>query len=349
IIHDYKILSIWVGPYILAGSILLIHSYYKEKNPFLKRSRKFLLYMALPPVLFQLFSNYILRMLDVQEAWRFNAVMICILFVIFIVFLTKYDVFGIKVKFEKQRLDSTIRALTSGTTLVNHSIKNEVGKMNLLAVQLQYKANEKQLPDLLEDIDNILISTDHLLGMANRVQHHMRDIILKEDFYNLHLIIEESLELINPYIKKQNIQVLKDYPFQADLLCDKVLIQEMFSNLFTNSIEAMKENGRLEIQLYDTKKNIVISVKDNGSGISKENLPHVMDPFFSTKRRSNNFGLGLSYCYNVIQKHHGNLELYSDVNVGTTIMIHYPKKKVKSLIAYSKEVGIGGKDQSLVS
>jgi phosphoglycerate-specific signal transduction histidine kinase len=56
-----------------------------------------------------------------------------------------------------------------------------------------------------------------------------------------------------------------------------------------------------------------------GHGITKENLPYVNDPFFTTKKRTLNFGLGLSYCYNVMQKHKGDLTIQSEKDKVTTI------------------------------
>jgi signal transduction histidine kinase len=79
-----------------------------------------------------------------------------------------------------------------------------------------------------------------------------------------------------------------------------------------------------------SKKHLAIAVSDTGVGIAKENLPHVLDPFFSTKKTGQNFGLGLSYCYNAMQKHQGSLEIYSVPGEGTTIYLYFPRKRVVS-------------------
>lgn len=69
---------------------------------------------------------------------------------------------------------------------------------------------------------------------------------------------------------------------------------------------------------------VVCTSSDNGKGISKNMLSKVFDPFFSTKPSKNNFGLGLTFCYNVIQKHCGVIDIESEENKGTKIIIMLP-------------------------
>jgi signal transduction histidine kinase len=104
-------------------------------------------------------------------------------------------------------------------------------------------------------------------------------------------------------------------------------LREVFNNLFRNAIEAMKPGGELTIAMSRLNKQVVFAIKDNGSGIDKEDLPHVMEPFFSTKDRKNNFGLGLPYCYNVMQRHAGTLEIFSKKGEGTTVFLNFAKSK----------------------
>jgi two-component system sporulation sensor kinase B len=95
-----------------------------------------------------------------------------------------------------------------------------------------------------------------------------------------------------------------------------------------NALEAMKAGGTLTLQMFLSNKHLVIAVADTGVGIAKEHLPYVFDPFFSTKKTGQNFGLGLSYCYNVMQKHQGMLEIYSVKDEGTTVFLFFPRRRV---------------------
>ena len=322
--HNYHQIIIWVGPYILIGSGLLLYSYFKETNPITKKSRLFTNVVALPPVLFQLFSNYTLRLFHIDEMWRLNSIMICVLLVLFIILITKFDFFGIKLRFEKRRINSTLKAVTSGTSILNHTIKNEVGKINILAENIQYMTRNNGLMEAHADAAYIMASTKHLLGMVNRIQIQIQEIHLIKESNNLSIMLNECVDLNQPLITKRNINVEEIYAVNKHVKCDNVHFKEVISNLITNAVEAMTDGGQLKIETYELRNKANIVIKDNGIGISKQNLQHVFDPFFTTKLRNHNFGLGLSYCYNVVQKHGGKIEIFSEVNEGTTVKISIP-------------------------
>jgi PAS domain S-box-containing protein len=120
--------------------------------------------------------------------------------------------------------------------------------------------------------------------------------------------------------------------------CDPGQIQQMVVNLVVNSKEAMPEGGTIAIEA----KNVVLAslevpplkagryvrltVKDHGSGISEENLPRVFDPYFSTKQRGSQkgMGLGLTIAYSIVKRHEGNIRARSDPGSGTTVEVYLP-------------------------
>lgn len=347
--HNFKILFIWCVPYLLLGLGLLIYSFLKEKNPLMRKSRMFSNLVAIPPIIFQIYANYTLKaFFQVNEIWRYMPLVITVLFVSFLIFGTKYGVLGVRLKFERQRLDSTMRAMTSGTSIINHTIKNEIGKIHMLADRIKYNAVANVQREINKDIDIVMDSTEHMLAMVTRIQSQMQDVALQGNPHNLVKLIENALISIQPYLEQKHILVTKNCTLSVELLCDKVHMQEVFNNILMNAIEAMNaKGGELYIQMYDTKKNIIVEVRDNGEGISKENMPYVIDPFFSTKNNNQNFGLGLSYCYNVMQKHGGSLEVHSEKNVGTTILLHFPKGKATHIVnAPHHEEVVYGQNQS---
>ena len=107
---------------------------------------------------------------------------------------------------------------------------------------------------------------------------------------------------------------------------DVLHVTEVMSSLIRNAIEAMMENGRIRLVLAEERKAVMIAVIDNGKGIAKSDLPFVMDPFFTTKRRTMNFGLGLTHAYNIMRQHMGKLEITSEEGYGTTVRLVFPTK-----------------------
>jgi signal transduction histidine kinase len=129
---------------------------------------------------------------------------------------------------------------------------------------------------------------------------------------------------------------------------DVGLISIVMTNIITNAKEAMENGGTIRITTASVSfdesseqvrsglidypgKYVCISVADNGTGIDKEILPKIFDPYFSTKRRGDKkgLGLGLSTSYSIIKKHLGALLVESEKGVGTTVSLYLPAGKKK--------------------
>ena len=99
-----------------------------------------------------------------------------------------------------------------------------------------------------------------------------------------------------------------------DIIIDNNKIEQVFINLFVNSINAMHKEGTLEIKTYleegkDKKRVLIAEVCDSGPGIKKDILNKVFEPFFTTKQKEGGTGLGLSIVRNIIELHDGEIKL----------------------------------------
>lgn len=326
----YGIMVSWVIPYFVSSCVLLVYMYRIEKDLIVKRNRLFNNILVIVPLLFVFTLLYVMRTFNNYDVWRYNALIVGIQFVLFLYISVKYGLLGVKLRLEKRRLDSALRAMTSGTAIVNHTIKNELGKINLYADRIQSYASVEKQQEMQQDMKVVMQSTQNILNMVNRIQGQIQDIALKEETLLLRSIVDRVLQDIRPYLEKSRVEVTLDVDEQVKVTCDPIHIREVLTNLSMNSIEAMKQGGSLAIQTHLSRKHLVVIVRDTGTGIAKENLPYVLDPFFSTKKTGQNFGLGLSYCYNVMQKHQGDLEIQSVKDEGTTIYLYFPLKRVHS-------------------
>ncbi|MCG5251026.1 sensor histidine kinase [Brevibacillus agri] len=325
---NYWIMVAWVIPFFLIACTLLIVQYRNEKDPLVKKNSFFTNVLIIVPLFFVFIFIYIMRIQNDYEAWRYNMLVVAIQFILIVAISLKYGFLGVRLRVEKRRLDSTLRALTSGAQIINHTIKNEVGKISLYADRIESYAEETNQPNLKEDALVLLQSSQHMLDMMNRIQNQLRDVELRESPSAPGEIIKQVIQNLKPYMEKHQVLVECELDESLHLYGDPVQLREILTNLCMNAIEAMKSGGKLTLQLFLSNRHLVIAVADTGTGISKENLPHVLDPFFSTKRTGQNFGLGLSYCYNVMQKHQGMLEIYSEPGKGTTVFLFFPKKRV---------------------
>jgi signal transduction histidine kinase len=112
------------------------------------------------------------------------------------------------------------------------------------------------------------------------------------------------------------------------IYCDASGIQHVFVALFINAIDAMTKGGRLKIKtmFLDSSNEVQIVISDTGSGIPDEILPHIFEPFVSTKEST---GLGLAVVYGIIQQHKGEIEVESKTNQGTTFIMTLPRRPLQ--------------------
>jgi two-component system sensor histidine kinase HydH len=101
-------------------------------------------------------------------------------------------------------------------------------------------------------------------------------------------------------------------------------MNQVLLNLFLNAIEAMAEGGNLLVELTpaDIKNGIQIRISDTGTGIDKDDLAHIFDPYFTTK--ASGTGLGLAIVHNIIEAHNGEIKVTSQNDKGTAFTIFLP-------------------------
>ncbi|WP_332698396.1 sensor histidine kinase [Halalkalibacter lacteus] len=322
---NFVILSIWVVPYVVSANILLIYSAWRETRPTIKKRKILTCLFVVPMFSFALVTNIILEAFGIREVWHYNPWIIGVQFLVFIYFAIKYGILGVQIRFEKERRDSTMKAVSSGTGLLNHTIKNEIAKIDLLVNQLKEHIPQDEASS--EDLELVLNSTNHVLELSTRIQSKLDIINLKESEFLLSQSVDSAISLLKPYLHS-DINVIKQYEVDATIFGDTAQIQETFLNIIKNAIEAMDGRGIILIKIYKTRRKIHIDFTDTGKGIEKDKLSLVLDPFYSTKRQQVNYGLGLTYCYNVFQKHGGDISIKSRVNQGTTFSLALPTKRI---------------------
>ena len=103
-------------------------------------------------------------------------------------------------------------------------------------------------------------------------------------------------------------------------------LQQCVINLLFNAVDALPLGGEIHISVYvEPKKNhLVISVEDTGTGIVPENLPHIFEPFYTTKKEGYGVGLGLSTVYGIMEQHNGSVDVQSRPDSGTVFLLKLP-------------------------
>jgi two-component system NtrC family sensor kinase len=99
-------------------------------------------------------------------------------------------------------------------------------------------------------------------------------------------------------------------------------MQQVFTNLILNAIQAMPDGGKLTLRGLEVDGRVRLDVQDTGCGISKENLNKLFTPFFTTKEKGKGVGLGLAVAHGIMERHKGRIEVQSEVGKGTIFSVY---------------------------
>ena len=145
-------------------------------------------------------------------------------------------------------------------------------------------------------------------------------------------VIDEALILFGNQLSSQNIELNKVLsPNIPTIRANHTQIQQVFTDIIINAIQAMPNGGKLTIATRPANSSAVeIEFTDTGEGISKENLPKIFEPFFTTREPGKGTGLGLYMIYRIIQEHHGRIDVKSEVEKGATFIITLPVANIKT-------------------
>jgi two-component system, NtrC family, sensor kinase len=182
----------------------------------------------------------------------------------------------------------------------------------------------KKFNDYLEIIESETLRCSDLvsglLKFSRKTKLEKKSIDIAELIQHSILLCNHKLELSN-IVLKQSFE--PNIPF---VYGDFNQLEQCMINLIFNGIDAMENGGILEIEAgFNPKENLAfISIKDNGKGISKEDLNFIFEPFFTTKNNGYGVGLGLSTAYGIVEKHKGTIVVTSTLNKGSRFIIKLP-------------------------
>ena len=157
----------------------------------------------------------------------------------------------------------------------------------------------------------------------------MKKITLKIEQFNIIEVLAEIIFMFEKRIEEKHINIISiSYP-EILVSGDRILLHQVFYNLFENAVKFVDYNGMITIAIDYCDGNIHFFINNSGSGIPKKDLAHVFDRFFkSDYSRSDNpdgVGLGLSIVRKFVNQHHGNITISSEEGRFTEFMLTFPR------------------------
>lgn len=199
-----------------------------------------------------------------------------------------------------------------------HEIRNPLTNINLSIEQIESEVKSQELIPLFEIIKR----------NAKRINDLITDLLksskpteVTRKKYRLRDIIEETIQMAIDRITLKNIRLIRDFgKSDCELHVDKDKFKLALLNIIINAVEAMPQNeGVLRISTEKSDQKCVIVIEDNGTGISREHIGRLFEPYFTNK--SGGVGLGLATTHNILQSHNAVIDVESEVGSGSRFTI----------------------------
>ncbi|MDX8383689.1 MAG: ATP-binding protein, partial [Ghiorsea sp.] len=251
--------------------------------------------------------------------------------------------------YQAQKMES-LGTLVGG---ISHDFNNMLSGINANLFLIQRQT--KDLPKVQLKLDDIEKLVFHAADMIKQLLTFARKDKVEMKNFDMSPFLAEAIKLaevpLPPRMRLQQDLCSKPLPMQGNA----TQLQQVMMNLVNNARDALSGHHKPIIHIHLAllqdaleQRNhhpnlqgewIYLSVRDNGSGIAKDKLEHIFEPFFSTKKEGEGTGLGLAMCYGAIQSHGGVIEVDSEVEVGTSFHIYLPLGEATAAPANTGSVG----------
>ncbi len=229
---------------------------------------------------------------------------------------------------KERAIKKNLNLLNSNLKDILHSNKNIMFNTKILTEEaIEAYGTEKGL----ELLNKILTLSDSHMNAISKALENIRELKVRTLYNSFNDAIDAALKEVTI---PNGITLTKNFP-NNPVYCnmDMYHMTQVISNLLNNAIDAINsrvsDEPRIDLFIDTSRDFIYFSVKDNGCGIPKKTLKKIFSPYFSTKSKQNNWGIGLSYVFRVITSHYGQIRIRSKQEEFTIVEILLPRQKNK--------------------
>jgi signal transduction histidine kinase len=224
---------------------------------------------------------------------------------------------------EQVRQQEQIKAVGIVAAGMAHEIKNPLTAIKTFTEHLPNRAND---PDFIQKFYKIVGSEiERIDGIVKQLLEFSKPSPLQISPISLGNVLRETMQLLNAEVIKRRIILELTLPSLRMLSADPKQLKQAFLNLIMNAIQAMPEGGKLSIRISESTEGQTVEISDTGFGIDKNDLPHIFEPFFSTKLSGT--GLGLSITSSIVKEHCGTIDVTS-TSTGTVFKVKFRNQRI---------------------
>ena len=238
-----------------------------------------------------------------------------------ILFRDMTEVQALKKEIETSRRLASLGRLAAG---IAHEIRNPLSSIKGFATYFKERYKDNQ--DDRNTAEIMIKEVDRLNRVISQLLEFARPLALQKKRLPVQALVQHSLRMIEGQAASGGVTVSTDLDAslgEIDVDFDKMT--QVLLNLYLNALEAMDQGGALSVSCSNDAVNlgVKITVTDTGSGIEKQNLEHIFDPYFTTKQTGT--GLGLAIVHKIVEAHGGEVRVNSEKERGTTVTLLLPR------------------------
>lgn len=217
---------------------------------------------------------------------------------------------------------ASVGLLSSG---IAHELRNPLNIIETARYSIEASSTPLS-PDISQKLSVIKSNVKRASGIIDNLLQFSRNSNLAKEQIDLSSLIKSTVSLLYKEMGRLNIQALLAINDPPRVYLNLDSLKQVFLNIIQNAIHAMPNGGQLRIKTSTTvdKKWVIVEFKDNGDGISEENLTHIFTPFFTTKAPNEGTGLGLYLSYTLLKREGGDIEVESTLKEGSTFRVRLP-------------------------
>jgi signal transduction histidine kinase len=212
-----------------------------------------------------------------------------------------------------------VGTLASG---IAHELKNPLANIlssiNLLEMEhIPQEEIPEKLAEMKREVHRARDIIDSLLSFVRPREAAVGDV-------DILALVNEALNLLENQAKLNHINIESQLAQVPLIRGNATTLKQVFFNILRNAIEAMPNGGRLRVNTSVDNVNVHVEIQDTGVGIPPDHKSRIFEPFFTTKEAGYGTGLGLAISYAIVNDHHGDIKIISEVGKGSTFIVTLP-------------------------
>ena len=217
---------------------------------------------------------------------------------------------------------------------VVHEINNPMTAVATYAhaMLLRHTAQPGSDPGDREKLRKILANAERILNFTRDLVSYARPAQDRPELVEVEPLVDTAIGFCDHVLQKHGVVVERQYGAVPRVAAVKGNLVQVFVNLITNACHAMPRGGKVVVTTSCESGEVVIRVRDTGSGIRPEHLGRIFEPFFTTKPDGKGTGLGLSIVQGIVENHGGDVQVNSELGIGTTFTIRLPAQVAPSAV-----------------